>query len=131
MNIFEFSDRDLNDEEKVFYRPFRLVIPKTGLMSIEDFISFCKNVAVLLSFSEETFQNGIADYLEGVGYYEEEDLYIPETLPTKEQINNVTNKILKGIENEKKFSSTKKPCDCGSDCVCEDREDRNRNSFDE
>lgn len=108
MNVFEFNTYDLDEKEREFYRPFRYEIPKVGLSTIEEYITFCKNVAVLLSFSEETFQNGVAEYLDTVGYgndfdddYEEgiddDEIYTPETGVTKEQMEGLAEKIVKMI----------------------------------
>jgi hypothetical protein len=122
MNVFEFNTYDLTDFDKNFYKPFRYEIPKDGLMSIEDFVVFCKNVAVLLSFSEETFNNGIRDYIEGIDGYDTRETFIDEAVDNLGV--ETIDKVIKEVENKKKFPSTKiKPCLCGQDgCFCTEDE---------
>lgn len=122
MNIFKFSQSDITNSEKQFYKPFRLEIPNTDLHEIENFVSFCKNIATLLSFDIKTFNDGLFDYLEQIGYFDEDKgIYTPETGPKKDFIDDIITRL--GKEQVRKIIKEveKTPCMCGEDGCYEDK----------
>lgn len=90
-----FSANDLTELDKRYYKEFSYEVPGTGFETMQDYIAFCRNVAMLFTFAEETFDAGLAEYLDSVGFYEDGEVNISSCKCMEEKIkNDVDYKVL-------------------------------------